>query len=67
MDGETTSLTHASNKTQSLRTTVPAGIVKQFGLKVGDKLEWKIKAENKGKLVVVVTPTSSRNEREGVQ
>lgn len=66
MDGETTTLTHASTKTQSLRTTVPAGIVKQFGLKVGDKLEWKIKAENKGKLIVVVTPISTGNDRVGV-
>ncbi len=59
MDGETTTLTKASTKTQSLRTTVPAGIVKQFNLKEGDKLEWKITAENKGKLVVVVRPTST--------
>ncbi len=65
MDGETTTLTHASNKTQSLRTTVPAGIVKQFNLKVKDKLEWKIKAENKGKLIVVVTPISTGNDRGG--
>jgi bifunctional DNA-binding transcriptional regulator/antitoxin component of YhaV-PrlF toxin-antitoxin module len=56
MDGETTTLTKASTKTQSLRTTVPAGIVKQFNLNDGDKLEWKIKAESKDKLIVVVRP-----------
>jgi len=62
MDGETTTLTKASTKTQSLRTTVPAGIVKQFNLKLGDKLEWKIKAENKDKLIIVVTPISTGNK-----
>jgi len=66
MEGETTTLTKASTKTQSLRTTVPAGIVKQFNLKVKDKLEWKIKAENKGKLIVVVTPISTGSKGDGV-
>ena len=59
MDGETTALTKAHTKTQSLRTTVPAGIIKQFRLKEGDKLEWKITAEAKGKLVVTVIPIST--------
>lgn len=67
MDGETTTLTPASTKTKSLRTTVPAGIVRQFNLKVKDKLEWKIKAENKDKLIVVVTPISTGNNGGGVQ
>jgi bifunctional DNA-binding transcriptional regulator/antitoxin component of YhaV-PrlF toxin-antitoxin module len=66
MDGETTTLTKASTKTQSLRTTVPAGIVKQFNLKLGDKLEWKIKAENKDKLIIVVTPISTGNKGGGI-
>jgi len=38
--------------------TVPAGIVKQFNLKEGDMLEWKIKAESKDKLIVIVKPVS---------
>ncbi len=66
MDGETTTLTPASTKTTSLRTTVPAGIVKQFNLKRGDKLEWKIRAENRGKLIVVVRPISIGNEGGGI-
>jgi bifunctional DNA-binding transcriptional regulator/antitoxin component of YhaV-PrlF toxin-antitoxin module len=53
--GETTTLTKASTKSQSLRTTVPAGIVKQFSLKEGDKLDWVLKADA-GKLIIVITP-----------
>jgi bifunctional DNA-binding transcriptional regulator/antitoxin component of YhaV-PrlF toxin-antitoxin module len=55
MDGETTILTPASTKTESLRTTVPAWIVKQLGLKKGDKLNWIIEAR-KDKLIVIVSP-----------
>ena len=35
-----TALTKATSKSESLRTTVPAAIVKQFDLKEGDKLVW---------------------------
>lgn len=52
--GETTRLTKATSKSESLRTTVPAGIVKQFGMKEGDAIDWSI--EIKGtKLIVAVT------------
>lgn len=53
--GEITVLSKATTTSKSLRTTVPSGIVKQFKLKKGDKLEWEIKAES-GKLVIVVKP-----------
>ena len=53
--GEKTTLTKASSKSESLRTTVPSGIVHQLDLKEGDKLEWKIKAE-KNKLIIELTP-----------
>jgi len=46
MDGEKTTLTRASPKTESLRTTVPMSIVKQFGLKEGDELYWKLDIED---------------------
>lgn len=52
--GEITVLTKATTTSNSLRTTVPSGIVKQLKLTEGDKLEWEIRAEN-GKLVLVVT------------
>lgn len=53
--GEVTVLSKATTTSKSLRTTVPSGIVRQFGLKEGIKLEWEIRAEN-GKLVIVVKP-----------
>lgn len=63
MDGETTTLTKAHTKTQSLRTTVPSGIIKQFNLKEGDILEWKIRAESRDKLIIVVRPIRSVIEK----
>lgn len=52
--GDTTQLTKATSKSDSLRTTVPAGIVKQFGMKEGDALDWSI--EIKGtKLIVEIS------------
>lgn len=42
--GETTVLVKASSKFDSLRTTVPMSIVKQWKLKEGDKFDWEWKA-----------------------
>lgn len=53
--GEITVLTKATSKSKSLRTTIPIGIVKQFNLSRGDKLNWEIRAEN-GELVIIVRP-----------
>ena len=53
--GFKTTIAKASSKVKSLRTTVPAGIVNQFNLKEGDKLDWELKAEN-GNLIVIVKP-----------
>lgn len=53
--GEITTLTKAAPKTISLRTTVPANIVRQFKLANGDKLDWILEVQD-GKLIVVVTP-----------
>jgi hypothetical protein len=38
--GEQTTLVKASTKFESLRTTVPMSIVKQWKLNEGDKLDW---------------------------
>ncbi len=65
MEGETTTLTKATSKSESLRTTVPAGIARQFKLKEGDKLDWEIKPRNKN-LIIVVTPISIGKKGEGV-
>ncbi|MHA1580897.1 MAG: AbrB/MazE/SpoVT family DNA-binding domain-containing protein [Candidatus Baldrarchaeia archaeon] len=53
--GEITVLTKATSRSKSLRTTIPMGIVKQFNLSEGDKLNWEIKAEG-GELIIVVRP-----------
>ena len=53
--GETTTLTPATTKSTSMRATVPISIIKQFSLKAGDKLSWKLKVEN-GDLIIVVRP-----------
>jgi bifunctional DNA-binding transcriptional regulator/antitoxin component of YhaV-PrlF toxin-antitoxin module len=57
--GETTSLTKATTKSKSLRTTIPMGIVKQFNLSEGDKIDWEIRAEE-GKLIIVVKPVKGK-------
>jgi hypothetical protein len=51
--GEKTTLTKASTKSDSLRTTVPSGIVSHFELKEQDQLDWNIEAQE-GKLIIVV-------------
>ena len=53
--GEITTLTKAAPKTISLRTTVPANIVRQFKMREGDKLDWTLEVQD-GKMVIVVTP-----------
>lgn len=52
--GETTQLNKASSKSDSLRTTVPAGIVKQFGMKEGDALDWSIEIKG-SKLIIEIS------------
>jgi bifunctional DNA-binding transcriptional regulator/antitoxin component of YhaV-PrlF toxin-antitoxin module len=63
--GEITKLTLAKTKSESLRTTVPMSIVRQFTLKAGDRIGWKIDIKN-GELVVVVRPIKSSSGNRGV-
>ena len=49
-----------ANKIDSLRTTVPAHIIKQFKLKAGDQLEWDLVVEN-NTLRIVITPLKAAN------
>lgn len=53
--GEITKLAKATSKSDSLRTTIPSGIVKQFNLKEKDRLDWVLKVE-KNNLVIIVKP-----------
>lgn len=53
--GEITSLALAASNKTSLRTTVPMSIVKQFGLRVSDKLDWSFDVRA-GELIIIVKP-----------
>jgi hypothetical protein len=54
-EGETTVLSGATTNSKSLRATVPIGIVRQFGLKEGDQINWQLKVEA-GEMVIVAKP-----------
>jgi bifunctional DNA-binding transcriptional regulator/antitoxin component of YhaV-PrlF toxin-antitoxin module len=59
--GEITTLTKAATKTTSLRTTVPASIVRQFNLKEGNKLDWLLDVRN-GQMIIIVKPIENQKE-----
>jgi hypothetical protein len=52
---EESTLTTATTGKESLRTTVPMSIIKQFKLKAGDKLDWNFEVKN-GELILTVKP-----------
>lgn len=54
-EGEITVLTPATTLSKSLRTTIPAGIVRQFSLANGDRIRWKIEVKD-GEMVIVARP-----------
>ncbi len=54
-----TTLGTATSKNPSLRTTVPAAVVKQLHLKKGSKLDWMFDKEN-GIDIVVIRPLRTR-------
>lgn len=62
VDGQTTTLTRANNTSQSLRTTVPSGIIKQFDLQEKDKLKWKLKAKGEDVMIIIITPIKTDKE-----
>ena len=57
--GEETTLTKASSKSESLRTTVPSGIVSHFNLREHDWLDWNIEVKDK-KLIMIVKPVHQK-------
>jgi len=59
--GQKSVLVNARANSSSLRTTVPAGIVSQFGLSEGDQLDWSLKAEG-NKLLLIVTPLQTKRQ-----
>ena len=58
--GEITKLTKATSKSDSLRTTVPSGIVSHFKLQEKDTLDWNIEVKD-GKLVIVIKPLRQKD------
>ena len=51
----TTVLVSTGGKSNSLRTTIPMWIVRQFDLKPGHLIEWSLKAED-NRMTITVTP-----------
>lgn len=60
-DGYETVLTKANKAGKSLRTTVPASIRDQFGLKEGDKVSWKLEIKE-NELVIIVYPVRIKSQ-----
>jgi hypothetical protein len=63
--GQITSLTKANKTSESLRTTVPSSVIKQFDLKEGDKLRWQFVTNKKGNLFVQLEPVKANLESIG--
>jgi hypothetical protein len=49
-----TKLAKATSQSESLRTTVPAGVVRDLDLQLGDRLRWIVVAGSDGTLVARV-------------
>ena len=52
--GHVTRLAKATSKSESLRTTVPSGVVRDLDLQLGDQLRWVVMAHTDGTLVARV-------------
>lgn len=52
---EKTKAVIAQSKSRSLRTTIPAGIARQFHITEDTELEWEIEAKD-NQLIIVVRP-----------
>jgi bifunctional DNA-binding transcriptional regulator/antitoxin component of YhaV-PrlF toxin-antitoxin module len=63
--GEITTLALNSPKKASLRTTIPMFIVKQWGLRAGDKLDWSLEAR-KGEIVILVKKAEPKSGKKKV-
>ena len=56
---ETSQITKASSKSDSLRATIPKGIVSFLRLNVGETLIWEMEI-SKGERIAVVKPSQKR-------
>lgn len=57
--GFKTTISRATTTGESLRTTIPISIVKQFKLTEGDSLDWTLKVKN-NKLMIEIEPEKKR-------
>lgn len=55
--GERTALSLNTKNKASLKTTVPMFIVKQWGLKAGEEVEWTLEVCKDGELIAAVRKT----------
>ena len=60
-EGYETALTKANKEGKSLRTTIPAAIRDQFGLKEGDKVSWKLEIKD-NEFIIVVKPIKDKSK-----
>jgi len=64
--GEKSSLTRASAKSESLRATVPKGIVNFLKLKPGDTLEWEMEIKNSERIALVKSVQKKKEKMKAV-
>jgi hypothetical protein len=60
-EGEITTVALNSSKRKSLRSTIPMSVVKNMGLKVGDKISWKYEIRD-GKIITTVRKVKRSNK-----
>lgn len=63
--GQITSLTKANKTSESLRTTVPASVIKQFDLNEGDQLRWLFETDKRGEIFVKIEPVKGDGDSIG--
>lgn len=61
---ETSTLAKANDKSYSVRTTVPKGVINHCELAVGDLLHWEIH-EKDGKRFMLVYPEKAKKKGKG--
>jgi bifunctional DNA-binding transcriptional regulator/antitoxin component of YhaV-PrlF toxin-antitoxin module len=63
--GETTTLALNAPNKASLRTTIPMFIVKQWGLRPGDKLDWALDSKRNEIVILVKRVETKSGKKKG--
>lgn len=61
--GEKSSVTINTPGKASLKTTIPISMVRQFGIKQGDQLDWSVAKTGENELVMVVKKEGQKLEQ----